>query len=233
MLTIENLHSGYGETRILHGVDLEIAKGEVVSVLGRNGVGKSTLLKTIMGLLDVRQGQVRFSGDVLNGCQPYEIAAKGIAYVPETRDIFPSLSVLENLELPLALNAGRSGEWTLERVFDFFPQLAQRTSNGGAELSGGEQQMLAIARALLMNPYLLILDEPTEGLAPIIIKEIHDRLLKLKTQGLTILLVEQNFGFATSLADRCYVMGKSVIQWSGTTREIRDNKDIQHRWLGV
>jgi len=233
MLHIEDLHSGYGEIRILHGVNMTIAPGEVVTILGRNGVGKSTVLKTIMGLLEVKRGKIRFMGDELNHCPPHEIAAKGIAYVPETRDIFPSLSVLENLELPLALNAGRSGEWTLERVFDFFPQLAQRTSNGGAELSGGEQQMLAIARALLMNPRLLILDEPTEGLAPIIIGEIHDRLLELKHQGLTILLVEQNFGFATSLADRCYVVGKSVVQWSGTAEEIRSHKDIQHRWLGV
>jgi len=233
MLSIKDLHSGYGETLILHGVTLEIGKSEVVTVLGRNGVGKSTLLKTIMGLLECRHGQITFDGAGLNGCEPYEIAAKGIGYVPETRDIFPSLSVLENLQLPLALNAARVDYWTLERVFDFFPHLANRKSNGGAELSGGEQQMLAIARALLLNPALLILDEPTEGLAPIIITEIHDKLLELKQRGLTILLVEQNFGFATSLADRCYVLGKSRVQWSGTAEEIRGDKAIQQRWLGV
>lgn len=233
MLKVENLHSGYGETKILHGIDLLVNKGEVVTVLGRNGVGKSTLLKTIMGLLVTTTGKIVYRGDQLNGCEPYEIAGKGIAYVPETRDIFPSLSVLENLQLPIVLNAGRAGSWTLGRAFEVFPQLANRKSNGGAELSGGEQQMLAIARALLMNPRLLILDEPTEGLAPIIIKEIHDILMELKHQGLTILLVEQNFGFATSLADRCYVMGKSVIQWSGTSQEIREDKEVQKRWLGV
>lgn len=233
MLSISDLHSGYGETQILRGVNLDIAKGEIVAVLGRNGVGKSTLLKTIMGLLDTTHGEISFNGEKLNGLQPYEIAARGVAYVPETRDIFSSLSVLENLELPLALNPQRAGNWTLKTVFDFFPQLASRKSNGGAELSGGEQQMLSLARALLMNPQLLILDEPTEGLAPVIIEEIHSKLLELKQQELTILMVEQNFGFATRLADRCCVMGKSIIQWSGTSRETRADRDIQQRWLGV
>ncbi len=233
MLDLDDIHSGYGETRILHGVSLNVAVGEVVTILGRNGVGKSTVLKTIMGLLPCLEGKIIFDGEQLNAAQPFEVAARGIAYVPETRDIFPSLSVLENLELPLSLKAGRQGEWTLERVFSFFPHLASRKQNGGAQLSGGEQQMLAIGRALLLNPRLLILDEPTEGLAPIIIREIHDKLTELKDEGLTILLVEQNFGFATSLADRCYLLGKSVVQWSGSAEEIKKDKDAQHRWLGV
>ncbi|MEE9586887.1 MAG: ABC transporter ATP-binding protein [Hyphomicrobiaceae bacterium] len=233
MLELRDVHSGYGETRVLHGISIDVHAGEVVAVLGRNGVGKTTTLKTVMGLLPCLEGEILLDGRRLDGARPYDIARSGVAYVPETRDIFPSLTVLENLELSLPLGEKRGGGWTLARVFEIFPRLEQRRANGGMQLSGGEQQMLAIARALLLNPSLLVLDEPTEGLAPIVIGEIHSKLAELKRDGLTILLVEQNFGFATSLADRCYVLGKSVVQWSGTSDAILADKDMQHRWLGV
>jgi len=228
MLELHNIHSGYGETQVLRGISLDVGEGEVVAILGRNGVDKTTTLKTAVGLLPCLEGEIVFLGENLNGARPFDIARMGMGFVPETRDIFPSFTVLENLELAMALGRTRGGEWTLERVFELFPKLAQRQLNGGMQLSGGEQQMLAIAQTLLLNPVLLVLDEPTEGLAPIVIGEIHDKLGELKDQGLTILLVEQNFVLATSLADRCYVLGKSVVQWSGTSSDILADKETQH-----
>ncbi len=183
-----------------------------------------------MGLVRATSGTAQLAGRPLLGMAPHRIAGLGIAYVPETRDIFPSLTVAENLSL-----AARRfpGPWTVERVLGLFPRLAERLSNGGAELSGGEQQMLAIARALLMNPRLLLLDEPTEGLAPIIVGQIHDTLAELRGSGLTLLLVEQNFGFATSLADRVAVLGRGRVVWQGTPAEIRADSAAQARWLGI
>ncbi|MCB9931527.1 MAG: ABC transporter ATP-binding protein [Alphaproteobacteria bacterium] len=236
MLELRAVDSGYGDTQVLHGMDFRVEPGQVLALLGRNGVGKSTTLKTIMGLIPTRAGRMLFDGQPLNGLRPDRIARRGIAYVPETRDIFPSLSVRENLEIVArrfrpAGNAGAA--WTLERVLALFPALGGRLGNGGTQLSGGEQQMLAIARALLMNPRLLLLDEPTEGLAPIIVRTIHDKLAELKATGLTILLVEQNFGFATSLADAVAVVGRGHIVWTGTPPAIRADAAAQHLWLGV
>ena len=231
MLDLQNVESGYGETQVLHGLTLHAQPGRVLAILGRNGAGKSTLLKTVMGLLPTRAGDIRLDGTALNGKRPFDIAKLGIAYVPETRDIFPSLSVRENLMLAAARFGG--GDWTMERVIALFPRLGERMDNGGAQLSGGEQQMLAIARALLMNPRLLILDEPTEGLAPIIVKLIHDKLQELRAAGLSMLLVEQNFGFATSLADDVVVVSKGQVVWTGTPAEIRADVQAQHRWLGI
>ena len=231
MLDLQNVESGYGETQVLHGLTLHAQPGRVLAILGRNGAGKSTLLKTVMGLLPTRAGDIRLDGTALNGKRPFDIAKLGIAYVPETRDIFPSLSVRENLMLAAARFGG--GDWTMERVIALFPRLGERIDNGGAQLSGGEQQMLAIARALLMNPRLLILDEPTEGLAPIIVKLIHDKLQELRAAGLSMLLVEQNFGFATSLADDVVVVSKGQVVWTGTPAEIRADVQAQHRWLGI
>lgn len=231
MLDLTGVCSGYGETQVLYGLDLTARAGQVTAILGRNGAGKSTTLKTIMGLLPVKDGEIRLQGDLLNGKAPYNVAAAGIGYVPETRDIFPSLSVRENLEL--AASRGRSGDWTLDTVIDLFPRLGERLSNGGQQLSGGEQQMLAIARALLLNPVLLMLDEPTEGLAPIIVKLIHDKMQELRRAGQTIVLVEQNFGFATALADAVAVVGKGQVVWTGTPTEIRADAKLQHTWLGV
>ena len=231
MLDLQNVESGYGETQVLHGLTLHAQPGRVLAILGRNGAGKSTLLKTVMGLLPTRAGDIRLDGTALNGKRPVDIAKLGIAYVPETRDIFPLLGVRENLMLAAARFGG--GDWTMERVIALFPRLGERMDNGGAQLSGGEQQMLAIARALLMNPRLLILDEPTEGLAPIIVKLIHDKLQELRAAGLSMLLVERNFGFATSLADDVVVVSKGQVVWTGTPAEIRADMQAQHRWLGI
>jgi branched-chain amino acid transport system ATP-binding protein len=230
MLDIADLHAGYGETRVLHGLTLDVRAGQVTALLGRNGAGKTTTLRAVMGLARVTSGAIAFDGHPIAGTPPHRVARLGVAYVPETRDIFPSLTVAENLQLAARLFPG---PWTIERVLTLFPRLAERLGNGGAELSGGEQQMLAIARALLMNPRLLLLDEPTEGLAPIVIRQIHDTLAELRGSGLTLLLVEQNFGFATSLADRIAVLGRGRIVWQGTPAAIRADTATQARWLGI
>ncbi|WP_417720734.1 ABC transporter ATP-binding protein [Salipiger sp.] len=232
MLDLTTVDAGYGETQVLYGISLTARQGRVLAILGRNGAGKSTTLKTIMGLLPPRAGAISFEGSPMPK-RPFDIARAGIAYVPETRDIFPSLTVRENLEIAARRFAAKGGEWTLDRVIDLFPRLGERMDNGGTQLSGGEQQMLAIARALLMNPRLLILDEPTEGLAPIIVKLIHQKLMALKQGGLSMVLVEQNFGFAASLADDVAVVGKGQVVWTGTPEAIRADEAAQHRWLGV
>lgn len=230
MLRMHDVHAYYGESYVLHGVSLEVPEGNVVALLGRNGAGKTTTLKTIMGVLSPRSGQIEFEGATLVGRRSHTIARMGIAYLPETRGVFPSLSVRENLAL---VDGRRPGPWTLKSVYAAFPRLAERASHGASQLSGGEQQMLAIARSLLQNPRLLILDEPTEGLAPIIVQEIQSRLRALKEQGLTILLVEQSFHFATALADRAYVLGKGQIRWQGTGSALRMDTATQKEWIGV
>ena len=233
MLEISDLHTGYGEMQIIHGLDLEVANGQVLAILGRNGAGKTTTLKAIVGLLPVNRGRIRFRDRDISNLKPYEVARLGIAYVPETRDIFPSLTVEENLALAARLKPVGQGRWTTDRVLEFFPQLRERLHNGGNQLSGGEQQMLSIGRALLMNPILLVLDEPTEGLAPIIIRQIHDKLLELKNEGITMILVEQNFGFATSLADNVCIIGRGQVVWKGTAEAVRNDHELQAKWLGV
>ncbi len=233
MLEIEALETGYGETRVIHGLSLAVPPGRVTAVLGRNGAGKSTTLKAVMGLLPASGGEIRFEGRSLLGLRPFDVARRGLAYVPETRDIFPSLTVRENLELAARRFARPGAAWTLERALELFPRLRERLDNGGQQLSGGEQQMLAIARALLMNPRLLVLDEPTEGLAPIIVQLIHGVLGDLRREGLSMLLVEQNFGFATSLADEVRIVGRGTVVWAGTPAEIRADADAQAQWLGV
>ena len=233
MLEISDLHTGYGEMQIIHGLDLEVANGQVLAILGRNGAGQTTTLKAIVGLLPVNRGRVRFRDRDISNLKPYEVARLGIAYVPETRDIFPSLTVEENLALAARLKPVGQRRWTTDRVLEFFPQLRERLHNGGNQLSGGEQQMLSIGRALLMNPILLVLDEPTEGLAPIIIRQIHDKLLELKNEGITMILVEQNFGFATSLADNVCIIGRGQVVWKGTAEAVRNDHDLQAKWLGV
>jgi branched-chain amino acid transport system ATP-binding protein len=233
MLEIRNLETGYGETQIIHGLDLAVGQGRLLAVLGRNGAGKTTVLKAIMGLLPATRGSIAFRGKEITRRTCYDIARSGIAYVPETRDIFPSLTVAENLALAARLRPVGERRWTMERVLAFFPRLAERLGNGGNQLSGGEQQMLAIARALLTNPLLLILDEPTEGLAPIMVRQIHGKLAELKAEGATIILVEQNFGFATSLADDVAIIGRGRKVWSGLPEVLRTEKDVQAKWLGV
>lgn len=232
MLDLNAVQSSYGETQVLYGLSLTAQAGRVLAILGRNGAGKSTTLKTIMGLLPIKGGEIVFEGKPIPS-RAFDVAKSGIAYVPETRDIFPSLTVRENLEIAAKRFGGRNPDWTMDRVLDLFPRLGERLDNGGTQLSGGEQQMLAIARALLMNPRLLILDEPTEGLAPIIVKLIHDKLQELKAEGLSMILVEQNFGFATSLADDVVVVGKGQVVWTGSAADIRADEAAQHTWLGV
>ena len=232
MLELKGVQSGYGETRVLYGLDVTVRAGSVHALLGRNGAGKSTTLKTIMGLVGLTEGEVRFDGQPVSRRTPYEIARMGLAYVPETRDIFGALTVRENLDLAGRL-AGPSPDWTVERVIEFFPNLAGRLGNGGHELSGGEQQMLAIARALMTNPRILILDEPTEGLAPIIIQQIFAKLKELKHSGLTVLLVEQNLNFALGLADEISLMGRGQIVWRGDAAALKADRLAHDRWLGV
>ncbi len=233
LLTVDGIHTYYGESHILQGVSLEIPAGGAVRLMGRHGAGRTTTLRSIMRLTPPRQGSVSFEGRVLDRLKTYQIAQAGIALVPETRGIFPSLSVEENLTVAAREGDGKSDGWSLPRIYELFPRLAERRRNGGAQLSGGEQQMLAIARALLTNPSVLLLDEPGEGLAPIIVQEIYKTLEALKRAGTTMLLVEKNFAFATGLADRVYVLGKGQIRWSGTGAELRREDEVKHTWLGV
>jgi branched-chain amino acid transport system ATP-binding protein len=230
MLVIEDIHTYYGDSYVLHGVSLTVSEGSVVALLGRNGAGKTTTLKSVMGVVPPRKGQILLKGEPITGRRPHAIARSGVSYLPEHRGLFPSLTVLENLEL---VEGRRPGPWTLKRVLAMFPQLRERGNSGANQLSGGEQQMLAIARSLLLNPELLILDEPTQGLAPLIVKDIAERLRTIKQEGLTILLVEQSFRFATDLADEVYVLGKGRIRWSGSAAEIKSNDEVQRNWLGV
>jgi branched-chain amino acid transport system ATP-binding protein len=233
MLELRALKGGYGETQVVHGIDLVVQPGQFHAILGRNGAGKSTTLKTIVGHLRPFGGEIIFKGAPLHGAPAHVISRHGIAYVPETRDIFGSLSVLENLQLAARLSAGPDSPWSVARVLSFFPHLAARIRNGGNQLSGGEQQMLAIGRALVMNPDLLILDEPTEGLAPIIVRQILEKLRELKAEGMTVLLVEQNVSFAMRLADQISLFGRGECVWTGTPGGLADDRALQERWLGV
>ena len=232
MLELVGVESGYGETLILHDVHLALQAGQVHAVLGRNGAGKSTMLKTIIGQLPTRQGVIRFNGRDISNLPPNQRAKLGIAYVPETRDIFGALNVRENLQLAARLAPLNRG-WNIDEVLDFFPQLAARLDHGGHQLSGGEQQMLAIGRAMMMAPALLILDEPTEGLAPLLIEQILQKLTALKAQDITILLVEQNLHFASALADEISLMGRGQIVWHGTAAALQKDTQAQANWLGV
>jgi branched-chain amino acid transport system ATP-binding protein len=231
LLQVSDLNAYYDQSHVLQGIDFEIPAGQVVSLLGRNGAGKSTTLKSIMGIVKPRAGTITFDGQRTTRFSTHRIARAGIAYVSETRDVFPSLSVRENLLL--AARNGSGGEWTLDEIHDLFPRLKERADTGGAKLSGGEQQMLAIARALMTNPRLLLLDEPIEGLAPLLVKQIEEVLKSLKETGLTILLVEQNLAFATAFADTILILGKGLIRWRGTPEELRAADDVKGRWLGV
>ena len=230
MLAVKGLEAWYGESHILHGVTFEVQAGEVVTLLGRNGVGKSTTLKSIMGIVAQRRGSVRFDGRELTTLPSDAIARAGIAFCPEERGIFASLDVRENLLLPPQV---RPGGLSLERIFALFPNLRERLSSQGTKLSGGEQQMLAIARILRTGARLLLLDEPTEGLAPVIIQQIRDTIGMLKAQGFTVLLVEQNFHFAATVADRHYVMEHGRIVDEFSTPELKANMGKLHDYLGV
>jgi branched-chain amino acid transport system ATP-binding protein len=234
MLELENVHAFYGQSHILHGVSLVVRRGEVVCLLGRNGAGKTTTVLTIMGYLQPRPGHIRYKDRDVAGLPPYAVARLGFGFVPQERGIFPSLTVRENLTV-FARNSSRDdGEgWTLSRIFDVFPVLRSRERNLGFQLSGGEQQMLSIARALMLNPALLLLDEPSEGLAPMIVQQIVGVLGRLKREGLAILLVEQNLRTALALGDRHYVMDKGEIRFAGGSSELEDNDDVLRNYLSV
>jgi branched-chain amino acid transport system ATP-binding protein len=230
LLAVKNLEAWYGESHVLHGVTFDVLPGEVVTLLGRNGVGKSTTLKSIMGIIESRSGSVRFEGAELIDRPSDAIARSGIAFCPEERGIFSSLDVKENLLLPPQVRPGGLG---LDRIFELFPNLRERLSSQGTKLSGGEQQMLAIGRILRTGARLLLLDEPTEGLAPVIIQQIGRTIGTLKAQGFTILLVEQNFHFAATLADRYYVMEHGRIVDHFSADELKANTEKLHDYLGV
>ena len=230
LLAVRDLEAWYGESHILHGVTFDVSEGEVVTLLGRNGVGKTTTLKAIMGIIDSRAGSVRFEGKELIKRPSDVIARAGIAFCPEERGIFSTLDVKENLLLPLQV---RAGGLSLERIFELFPNLRERLSSQGTKLSGGEQQMLAIGRILRTGARLLLLDEPTEGLAPVIIQQIGRTIAALKAQGFTILLVEQNFHFAATVADRYYVMEHGAVVETFAQGELDANRDKLHDYLGV
>ena len=233
MLTVENINTFYGESQALFGVCLEVGPSEVVTLLGRNGMGKTTTIRSITGLTGIRSGRIVFRGKEIHAAPVYQTARSGIGLVPEGRQIFPNLTVLENIMATAANPTGVSESWGLEDVLNLFPRLRERLKHFGNQLSGGEQQMLAIARALMINPRLLILDEATEGLAPLIRKEIWDSLGALKSRGLSILIVDKNLKALMALAQRHYIMEKGAIVWSGPTSALASDPELQFRYLGI
>ncbi|MBS3810064.1 MAG: ABC transporter ATP-binding protein [Desulfobacterales bacterium] len=232
ILELENVHSYYGKSHILFDLSLYVEKGEVVGLIGRNGAGKTTTLKSIIGIVPPRSGKVKFNGENIARQPSFKIARKGLGYVPEDRRVFSDLTVYENLEIMTTLNKGRSSKWTIERIFDTFPRLGDLRGMSGMGLSGGEQQMLTIARSLMANPELLLLDEPTEGLAPMIIQEIQ-KLIRSLRQDVTILLAEQNLTFVLELIDRGLIIDQGRIVYSGTPEELRNNAEIKEKYLGI
>jgi branched-chain amino acid transport system ATP-binding protein len=233
MLEVDGIDAAYGSSQVLFGLSFSMHEGEVVTLLGRNGMGKTTTVRSIMGLLRPKRGSIRYRGQAIHTLPSYKVARAGLGLVPEGRQIFPNLSVYENLIATAADRAGVARRWTLERVYELFPVLAQRRDNAGTQLSGGEQQMLAIGRALMTNPGLLILDEATEGLAPLIRADIWRVLKALKAEGQSILVIDKNVEALTAFADRHVVIEKGRVVWTGTSSQLSAAPDIQHRYLGV
>ena len=220
-LQADGLHTFYGKSHILHGVGLEVREGEIVTLLGRNGAGKTTTLRSLVGLTHARDGSIRIFGQSTRDWPAFRIAALGVGYVPEGRRIFANLTVEENLKVPLE----RPGPWTVTRIYELFPRLAERKTNKGRQLSGGEQEMLAIARALLLNPKLLLLDEPSQGLAPLIVQEVFRVVASARQQGISVLLVEQNVRVAVEVADRAYVLDDGKVVWAGLAAEFAKDEE--------
>lgn len=234
ILEVNDVYTSYGQSQILFGVSLNVDEGECVALLGRNGVGKTTTLRSIMGLTAPKQGSVIYKGTDITGQPAFRVAKLGLGFVPEERRIFPDLTVAENLDIgrkpPLSANGK---EWTVERIHEFFPVLEQYADRKGGYLSGGEQQMLTIGRTLMGNPDLLLLDEPSEGLAPLVVRDLGEQITRLKEEGMTILLCEQNAKFATALSDRAYVIEKGQVRFSGTIDELQANDEVREQYLGL
>lgn len=233
LLRVDQIESFYGASQVLFGVSLDIGVGEVVTLLGKNGMGKTTTIRSIMGIMKPNSGNVYFKGIQINGEPSFKVAQAGIGLVPEGRQIFPNLSVYENLVATAANRRNDSDPWSIDKIFSLFPALADRQLNAGSQLSGGEQQMLAISRALMTNPDLLILDEATEGLAPLIRDDIWKVLEELKSVGQSILVIDKNVEALTKIASRHYIIEKGLVVWSGTSKQLISDEDIQHRYLGV
>ena len=231
MLQLARLHAFYGKSHVLHGVTLDVAPGEIVALLGRNGSGRSTTAKAVMGLVDI-QGDIAWKGRPLAGLKPYEIAQRGIGYVPENRDIFPKLTVHQNLQLGQKSGA-RNPRWTFDDMYTLFPRLRERQHTEAGVLSGGEQQMLALCRTLMGDPELVIIDEPTEGLAPRIVEQVAGFLMALKARGLSVLLIEQKLTIALEISQRCVVMGHGRVVFEGTPAELKADAGVRKEWLEV
>lgn len=229
MLAVEEIHTYYGKSHILHGVALEVREGEIVALLGRNGAGKTTTLRSLTGLTPPRRGAVRILGHDTMSWPAHRVARLGVGYVPEGRKIFGHLTVEENLLVPQS----RPGSWTLARVFKLFPRLAERREQLGRQLSGGEQEMLAIARPLLLNPSLMLLDEPSQGLAPLVVKEVMQVVRSMRDEGLSVLLVEQNVPLSLRVADRAYIVSDGRVVYSGSAAELAQNEELIHRLAGA
>jgi branched-chain amino acid transport system ATP-binding protein len=234
LLQIEKIDSYYENSHVLYGVSLEVGAGEMIAILGRNGVGKSTTLKSIMGLVHPRSGLIRFKDEVISGKRPNVIARKGLGYVPEERRIFPRLTVRENLIIgqKTGKRAGTSG-WTIEKVYAKFPQLAERDGTPGGNISGGEQQMLTLARTLLGNPELILIDEPSEGLSPIMAQTIFDMISEVHKEGVAVVLVDRNLRYACTMAQKVYIMSKGAVGYCGSGKEVLEDKELQTRFLAV
>jgi branched-chain amino acid transport system ATP-binding protein len=231
LLRVRDLYTAYGLSQVLFGVSLEVARGECVCLLGRNGVGKTTTMRSIMGLTPPTRGRVEWKGRDIAGRPPHEVAKRGLGFVPEDRRIFADLTVWENLDV--ATRRSGNGGFSVERVYELFPKLAELRDRQGGYLSGGEQQMLTIARTLMGNPELLLLDEPSEGLAPLVVDHLNEQIARLKGDGLTILLAEQNVDFSLALADRVYVLEKGAVRYEGTAQAFRADESIRHQYLAL
>ena len=231
MLRIVDIHTYYGDSYVIQGVSLEVAKGMVVALLGRNGVGKTTLIRSIVGFTPARRGAILFNGQDITHMDSYKIINLGMGLVPQGRRIFPSLTVKENLAI--AERGGCDRRWDFAKIYAIFPRLEERCDQRANTLSGGEQQMLAIARALISNPLFILMDEPTEGLAPVLVREVGDAILRLKEEGLSIFLVEQNLVFARKFADYVHLMSKGMIVYSSTPEQLWEDQETKHRYLGV
>ncbi|WP_254538508.1 ABC transporter ATP-binding protein [Halomarina litorea] len=229
LLELEDVHTYYGQSHVLHGVSMDVEEGEIVALLGRNGAGKTTTLRSIVGLTPPRSGSVTFHGERIDGLAPFQTARRGIGYVPEDRRVFPDLSVADTLEVTMA----RDSPWDHDRIYELFPALDEHSHRLGGQLSGGQQQMLTIARALVTDPDLLVLDEPSEGLAPNIVADLRTLLKEVIETGITVLLTEQNTAFAFALAERAYLLSKGQVTWEGTVAELRDSEEVIGQYLAV